>query len=355
MVRLHWYGTMKYEHFEALPALVAGGLISARPHPRHPLTVYNYSAKAQHMPVGEWNDPLKDCRGLILDAAGEIVGRPFRKFWNSGQMEAPKNESFQVWEKLDGSLGIVCYYAGERIVATRGSFESDQAVWLRNWLDKNFDDFYPSGETYLFEILYPANRIVVDYGNRAEAVLLSVMSPDCIDLWHMFESNHRFKKAKRFDGIADFSAINSDPQFSGSEGFVVQYESGYREKVKLDEYCRLHRLITQVSTRTIWEMLRAGVSTQELLDRVPEDFAGWVESVIEDLRTKHASLKSMAEFYFSTEGNKFETRKDFALWAMKEDNPSLLFALLAGKDITEQCWKLAEPRWAMPFRKDIDA
>lgn len=346
---------MKYEHFDALATLRADGLISARRHPLHPLTIYNYSAKAQHMPASEWTDPLKDCRGLILDDTGEIIGRPFRKFWNAGQCEAPRDEPFHVWEKLDGSLGIVCYYAGERIVATRGSFESDQANWFRDWIERNYADFWPSGETYLFEILYPANRIVVDYGARAEAVLLSVMSPDCVDLWHMFESNLRFKKAKRFDGISDFATINSDPQFAGSEGFVVQYESGYREKVKLDEYCRLHRLITQCSTRTIWEMLRLGSDTQELLDRVPAEFAEWVESVIEDLRTKHASLKSMGEFYFASEGKRFEARKDFAMWAKEQEHPSLLFALLDGKDISDQCWRLVEPKWATPFRKDIDA
>ncbi len=203
---------MKYEHFAELPKLKADGLISARPHPHHPLTIYNYSAKGQHLPVSEWSPAMRDCRGLILDDNGQIVGRPFRKFWNSGQVEPPANESFQVWEKLDGSLGIVCMYAGERIVATRGSFESDQANWLREWFDAKYDDFYPSGETWLFEIVYPGNRIVVDYGDRKEAVLLGVMSPDCVDLWDLFESSKRFRKAQRFDGMADFSTINSDPQ-----------------------------------------------------------------------------------------------------------------------------------------------
>jgi len=342
-----------YPYFKALSQLQADGMISARAHSHHPLTIYNYTAKAQHTPVSEWTEPMKDCRGLILDKTGEIVGRPFRKFWNAGQQQPPANESFHVWEKLDGSLGIVCYYAGERIVATRGSFESDQAKWFQDWIERNHPDFWPSGETYLFEILYPANRIVVDYGDRAEAVLLSVMSPDCVDLWHLFESCNRFRKARRFDG-ADFSTINSDPQFAGAEGFVIQYESGYREKLKLDEYCRLHRLITQCSTRTIWEMLKAGSGIQELLDRVPVEFAEWVETQASAIRGTAERCNDEAWTLMGGRP-KCETRKDFALWAVKQRNSSLLFALLDGKDITDQCWKLAEPKWATPFRKDIDA
>jgi RNA ligase len=307
------------------------------------------------MPVAEWTEALKDCRGLILDADGNIVGRPFRKFWNAGQTTAPSNEPFCVWEKMDGSLGIVCVYAGERIAATRGSFESDQAIWLQDWLERNHADFWPSGETYLFEIIFPANRIVVDYGDRAEAVLLSVMSPDCADQWNLFEACHRFKKARRFDGISEFSTINSDPLFAGAEGFVVQYESGYREKVKLEEYCRLHRLITQYSTRTIWEMLRSGAGVQELLDRVPVEFAEWVTGQATAISVRFEWAKLTAMNAFSANAHLMPDRKCFAEWAKKEMYPSLLFLLLDGKSIDDACWKLAEPKWATPFRKDIDA
>ena len=347
---------MKYLHFESLGQLKADGLISARRHSIHPLTVYNYSAKAQHMALAEWTEPLKDCRGLILDDAGEIVGRPFRKFWNLEQVvDQVPAESFQVWEKLDGSLGIVCSYAGERIVATRGSFDSDQAVWLKRWLDTKHSGLAPSGETWLFEILYPENRIVVDYGDRKEAVLLAVMSPDGVDLPALFESSVRFRKARRFDGLTAFDTINADPQFAGQEGFVVRWESGFRAKVKLDEYKRLHRLITQCSTRTIWELLRSGTGVQELLDRVPGEFAAWVteqvaaivtayDAVIEETKADMNELAPLS----------IEPRKVFAEAAKKRKHPGLLFSLLDGKDITDALWRLVEPKWATPFRSGVD-
>lgn len=346
---------MKYPLFHELPQLRTDGMISARRHPVHPLTVYNYSAKAQHEPLTGWTEAMKDCRGLILDDDGEIVGRPFRKFWNLDQVAASLPDGdFTVWEKLDGSLGIVASWAGERIVATRGSFESDQAVWFRRWLDAKHRDFTPSGETWLFEILYPENRIVVDYGDRKEAVLLTVMAPDCADLPELFESSTRFRKARRFDGLTDFAAIDRDPQFAGQEGFVVQWPDGFRAKVKLEEYKRLHRLITQCSTRTIWELLKSGGDTQEITDRVPVEFAEWVNTQAVGMLTRLTLIELGAQELFASHPSA-ETRKDFAMWAKEQENPSLLFSLLDGKSIREACWKLVEPKWATPFRQDIDA
>jgi len=346
---------MKYSRFDELAALVKAKLITKRPHPSLPLDVYNYTVGAQFTPIVEWTEAMKDCRGLILDRSGEIVGRPFRKFWNYEQVLADiPGEPFTVWEKMDGSLGIICYCAGERVVATRGSFESEQAVWLKEWLDRRQPDFYPSGETWLVEIVYPGNRIVVDYRDTSEPFLLSVMSPDGVDLWNLFDNTTRFRKAKRYDSLKDFSQINSSPEFTGGEGFVVQWASGFRTKLKLEEYKRLHRLITQCSTRTIWEMLRSGSDTRELLDRVPSEFGEWVVSQIHSLSDAHQNIR-IGALAAMEEAPPRDPRKDFAMWAKQKPWPGLLFSLLDGKDITDSIWKMVEPKWATPFRKDIDA
>ena len=344
---------MRYQHFDELPDLVAKRMISRRPHPTLPLDIYNYTASAQHTPLAEWTESMKDCRGLILDRGGEIVGRPFRKFWNYEQvLDQIPAEPFTVWEKLDGSLGIVCSYAGERVCASRGSFESDQAKWLAEWMRRRQPDFVPSDVTFLFEIVYPENRIVVDYGKTASPFLLAVMADDAIDCWPVFDGCTRFRKAKRYD-LDDFAVINTDPQYAGREGFVVQWASGFRAKLKLDEYKRLHRLITQCSTRTIWEMLRTGSDTAELLDRVPAEFAEWTCGCIRDLKAAHLEKLAWADRAYAL-GQPYVSRKDFAAYATKQMSPALLFALLDGKPIGDAAWKLVEPAWVAPFRKDMD-
>ena len=69
---------MKYPLFGELPALAQARMVTARRHPRLPLAIYNYTAQAQHAPMAQWTTALMDCRGLILDDDGKIVGRPFR-------------------------------------------------------------------------------------------------------------------------------------------------------------------------------------------------------------------------------------------------------------------------------------
>lgn len=341
---------MRYPYIDALQELVRLKVVSARPHPHLPLTVYNYTAKATSIPAREWGVALCDARGLILDKEYEIVGRGFRKFWNYSQvLDLIPNEPFTVWEKLDGSLGIICSYAGEIVVATRGSFESTQAQWLNRWVKRKMPDLCPSGESYLVEILYPDNRIVVDYGKREDAVLLAVVGPDCKEIEPLFNLTNRFNKVRRYDGMTDFSIINTDQRFEGEEGFVVKWASGMMAKVKRDEYVRLHRLITQCSTRTIWELLRDGKSPDELIERVPGDFSEWVKGQVGLLLNMYASVLCEAQRGFALAPRGVE-RREFAEYAKKQKYPSLLFSLLDDRSIELAIWKIVEPKWATPFR-----
>lgn len=134
---------MKYEHFDQLTALVAERFVSARRHPRFPLTIYNYTSKCASLKPSEWSEGLQDCRGLILTEDGQIVGRPFRKFWNYEQVldSIPASEPFTIWEKLDGSLGVIANYDGDLIVATRGSFSPIRLSGRQNGCVLN----YPAG------------------------------------------------------------------------------------------------------------------------------------------------------------------------------------------------------------------
>lgn len=345
-----------YPRIQELKKLVADKIVTKRPHPTLPIFIYNYSPRAASIPLKEWSTTLQEARGLILDKAGSVIARGFRKFWNYEQVadQIPHGDPFKVYEKLDGSLGIVASALGERIVATRGSFESDQALWAAKFMAEKYPNFVPpAGLTYLFEIIYPENRIVVDYQDREEMVLLSVLDAEGQDAEYWF-NKAEFPKARVFNGIADFTTINTDPQFQGEEGFVVRWENGFRAKVKAEEYCRLHRLITQVSTRSIWELLRAGKSTSELVDRVPEEFKQWVEAQVNDLISYFSLILESANDTFQDRPIG-ASRKEFAEWANSRKYPHLLFRLLDGKPLEDEIWKMIEPEWSTPFRREDES
>ena len=154
---------------EALQAAVRDGQVTERYHPTLPLRIYNYSAEVQYS--NRWNDVTLNCRGLILDEDYNIVARPWKKFFNLGQVDLPiqLTDSVEIMDKADGSLGIlypVVHPDGFDVnwaIATRGSFASEQAIHATAvWNDKYSHLLPEAGLTFLYEIVYPANRIVLN-------------------------------------------------------------------------------------------------------------------------------------------------------------------------------------------------
>ncbi|NJO65858.1 MAG: hypothetical protein HC836_49645 [Richelia sp. RM2_1_2] len=105
---------------------IDAGLIIANEHPVLPIKILNYSRKAQFEKI--WNEYTLICRGLVIDDDYNIVARAFPKFFNyeEHKPEDIPNERYEIYDKMDGSLGILFHYDNQWHIATRGSFVSDQ-------------------------------------------------------------------------------------------------------------------------------------------------------------------------------------------------------------------------------------
>ena len=335
--------------------------IKERRHSTLPLLIWNYNARCQAEKA--WDEYTRIARGLITDLEGRIVARPFPKFFNLGEVEKTRVENLpadppRIYEKLDGSLGIL-YWDGDRpCIATRGSFESEQAAWATEWVRERVDRDITTGfridHTYLFEIVFPQNRIVVDYGARAELVLLAVVHTET------GRELDPIKEAVRIGlpGAREFLHPLEDVQAScatlGSdeEGFVVHWPSyGLRVKMKGAEYCRLHKLLTSFSSISIWECLAAGTDLEPLMERVPDEFRAWVMDQRDSLKWAFRELQIDAE-QAVRDVNRLSDRKTQALYlqAHHADVQHFAFMLLNGKDPAPLIWKRLRPAHALPFR-----
>jgi RNA ligase len=334
---------------ELLQQMVDDRFVSVQKHPNADLYIYNYTPKAQYSRL--WNDITLQCRGLILDADLNIVARPFKKFFNLEELspEIIPVEPFEVYDKIDGSLGILYWLDEMPFIATRGSFISEQAkhatAVLRGRYTHTFNKLN-RGATYLFEIIYPGNRIVIDYGDYDDLTLLAIIdnySGDDLPL-----PDIGFQLVKKFDGINDFNKLKTLEE-ENKEGFVVKFKNGLRLKIKFAEYLRLHRIITGVSNLTIWEHLSEGRSFEELLDKVPDEFYAWVKKTIDDLMTQYNTILSDSTQSFK----QLDTRKDTAVYFQTQKHPSILFAMLDGKPFDKIIWKLLRPAYAKPYKMEI--
>lgn len=209
----------------ALAAAVADGYVRRQVHPEHPLAILNYSEKAQF--EGVWDVVTLNCRGLVYNVeTSEVVARPFRKFFNHGQLAGPRldlDAEVIVTDKADGSLGILYPTPdGGHAFATRGSFTSEQATHATElWRHRYADRFTPlPGVTYLFEIIYPTNRIVLDYQGLDDLVLLGAISiatgrdvTDAIEAWPG-------PRVEQFSYATLAEAVAAPPR-ANAEGLVV--------------------------------------------------------------------------------------------------------------------------------------
>jgi RNA ligase len=128
------------------------GLLYKQTHPRLPLTIWNYTPKVQYEEL--WDEITLMCRGLVTDDEGNIVARPFKKFFNLEEGKHTPTSEFEVFEKMDGSCIILFYYNDEWIFATRGSFTSEQAIKAKELSSKYPLENLDKNNTYLFEIIY---------------------------------------------------------------------------------------------------------------------------------------------------------------------------------------------------------
>lgn len=329
--------------FNAISKAVEEGYIKVERHPSTDLRIYNYTVKAQF--GWYWPEEVQICRGLIVNDDHQIVARPFRKFFSYEQLNGiVPDEPFEVYEKLDGSLGVLYFAHGIPMIATRGSFVSYQAQWATKWLHGNYKHVKFNPElTYLFEIIYPDNRIVVDYGDTRDLFLLAIIHTATGEELPLGEIG--MPVVKRYDGIRDFDTLKG-LQEANKEGFVIRFKSGYRVKMKFEEYKRLHKLLTGVSPKLIWETLRDGKELAEILERVPDEYYNWVRKIEWDLNAAFATIVTEARAEFKV----LEDRKQTALYFQTCKHPAVMFAMLDKKDYGPIIWKQLKPKGEAPFK-----
>ena len=350
---------------------IDNGFISARQHNEFPLTILNYTPMCQFS--RGWDEVTLQCRGMIYNHdTGELLARPFSKFMNwdeSGQPYPPSGPVLRM-EKLDGSLGILYTYEDrtgcvrriEDSIATRGSFHSEQAEWATKFYnDLDFDPFPKKDKTYLFEIIYPENRIVVDYGQFRGLVLLDVIDNATGnsdgDEFDDFEWPEKVVRVPMpgFDSgqVVDIPA--------GGEGFVFLWPTrGFRTKMKSAEYIEIHKIVTGLSTKTIWEALCAGKTVEQIKVNVPEEFHVWIDEEAEKIQTDAADI--LTAVYHAIDLIEYDAgrrmdmmlRSEFAEYAKKYGHlAKYLFMVLDGKPIYPVALRESKPDRTLPVVEEV--
>ena len=365
-----------------LQAAVDEGLVTDRRHGG--LRILNYTNKATYSEA--WDEVTTLCRGLVVDTGGEVVARPFLKFFGVQEPHAPAIPdgcAMHVTEKLDGSLGIAYHHDGQTWITTRGRLDSPQGrQGTEIWRERYDSVRFGPDVTPLFEVIYPENRVLVDYGTTRDLVLLAVIDIatgadlplDAIDWPGPVAAVRRFGSVDEIIACAE-----EDSDDALTEGFVARFDTGgdgphLRVKVKSGRYVDLHRLKYGLNARRVWAVAaveamsahsgdhraiasRLKLNPDEVLSRLhgargpstdgyrqdlPEELWPWFDETVAAIRARVADITGRYTAIVETA----------AAEAASSDHPDRAFAEAARRLAAEQslhpgpCFGLRRGAWA---------
>ena len=140
------------------------------------------------------------------------------------------------------------------------------------------------------------------------------------------------------------------------EGFVVRFSNGDRMKVKGEEYIRLHKIMTNISTTSVWEILSNGGKIEDFLNNVPDEFYEKIKNYVGELKYSFYQIseycgKRHDGFRYGKYNDRYPepTKKEFAEFVNENVNPpelrAVMFKMWDKKPYKPVIWKLIKPKF----------
>lgn len=244
-----------------MESYIKANIINTSRHPEDPLTIYKYSKTMIF--EGLWDHVTMTHRGLIKDDDGNIVGRPFDKFFNYNEPNGVLfyGERYDIFNKYDGSLIIIYYYNDNWHIASSGSFTSDVKLLALTYINRYDFTYLNPDYTYMAEFIGPDNRIVINY-DESELILIGSRNTKTgeydMDLTKYESVGWKVSKPIGtivINSISDLNELKENIPIQ-KEGYVL-FNEKYQHftKVKGSWYIDLHKTLTRISTKDIWHAL----------------------------------------------------------------------------------------------------
>lgn len=373
-----------------LDIYIKDGWLIKQDHKYLPLSIYNYSLSTQFN--NHWDEITTICRGLVIDnETGDIIARCLPKFHN--YEEVVKNvpwstsPSIYIQEKMDGSYFQLFNYKGQWLSSSRGAFFSDMSINGMELVKSNYNlNKFDPKLNYIGEVIYPENRICVDYGSLKTVRFFAITQQD--SELSPKDVEYQFNKCDVIDysifteyGISshDLYKILKLKNIQNKEGYVLRFQpSNFRVKIKFEDYINLHSIMTNISSYDIWRnLMEYNKIPLELLNNIPDELFNWIKLQESNLRNEYSYIYNKYKIKFSEIYN-YQNRKEFVDIVSKinnEKNNSILFQLytiqtlsqelgkktnlislctilekikMSQKNIYDYIWKIIKPKYEKP-------
>ncbi len=235
------------------------GLVTARRHNSLPLTIYCYGRKAVFDQI--WDSVTTKTRGLIVDDSGEVIARPYEKFFSIDQKPALLEHAKglevlygppTITEKVNGCLGIFWKYGIHWGIASKGSFHSPHAEFATRWMENHIEEHgplvFPEGFTPVFEIICQEVQLHVIKYPEDGLVLLDLIKLETgeeVNYDDIQRYAQRNKLKYPFDVEVDLQTALMDDS-ERLEGYVATYnipgQAPFKLKIKFPTFLKNRKL-----------------------------------------------------------------------------------------------------------------
>ena len=199
----------------------------------------------------------REARGLIFDLDGNLMSRPFHKFFNVGEREETQSHAIDlsvghtIMEKMDGSMIrplLVDGYLrlGTKMGVTTVGMQAEEFLVTQSYEKKEWlINCVKDSVTPLFEWISPDNQIVLDY-NESELVYLGTR--DNVTGAYVMDKSCPFPTVPQYGslelGLNDYMDIARKQE--NREGDIIRFADGHMVKIKNDWYVRIHKCMDRI-------------------------------------------------------------------------------------------------------------
>mgnify|MGYP007056197133 CR=1 FL=1 len=194
----------------------------------------------------------------------------------------------------------------------------------------------------MFEIIYPENKLVVDYGDVDDIFFIGMVdNTSGLDISpseaHKYLGNI-FKFAKCYDGLTDWHNIREEFSGDNREGFVVRFSNGFRMKMKYEDYFHKHFLKSYFTEKHVFDFYYNNKINElhELMKEFDEENQMLVNKMLNKFNYNYLRIRYSANEDFKKIGYAVGTKinKESAERITNECKyPSLVFRLIRGYNI----------------------
>lgn len=238
----------------------------------------------------------RECRSLVIDIRNEIIVlSPFKKFrnLNEGQENTIENvnrmistcKSFEVSNKLDGSMQSASFYNGEIVMAGSQAIDMNESWRLQDGYRMLMENegyismvkSHPS-LTFIFEYISLKDAHVVKYKKEQEGLYLIGVRDKRNGKICSYKEVLHFAKQYKVKTTSVFNknmedVMNDIKKYKSNEmeGFVLNID-GFMLKVKCDDYVQIHKTISHMSSTNGIIKAIADDNFDDFISKIPEAY-----------------------------------------------------------------------------------